>query len=528
MAIALRAGQASNNAGGGTTLTMTKPTGTVDGDVMLMSVTARGGTGTTITPPDSAWSSGTAPSSTTYRIRSGNGYFVIGSFTGGLYTATDPTGTWTANSSASTAFGATNTIQDLAYGNGYWVGVGSTRKICSCGSDPTGTWTNRYTSAGNNFYGVDYDGSTYWAAVDGAGNIVTSPADPTGTWTARGVAWSGSTVGRDIKYGGGYWVAVGDSGKIAYASDPTQAGTWSAPSSIGFGTSAIRAVAYDGSGTWIAVADGGKIGRATDPTGTWTQISNPAGANGLSDVAYYGGTWVVVGNGTDLVMFSTDGGSTWSLGISKMGSSAATGITCNGTTWAITGMGSTAKSTNPAVVGWQLLVRHDSTTVLGQAVYWKLASGEPSSYAVTLTSNKASGCIISLSGADTTLPVAAQYGQQANASSANCVAPALGSWTSVNGIDVGLFGTAYGSSFTAPTNYAEPANSDSASTGGSASTRTTSEGSYRALSAQTTVGSITAVAANAAVNIGFHCYVFEYTAPAAAEGFPYIGGGYYP
>jgi hypothetical protein len=72
---------------------------------------------------------------------------------------------------------------------------------------------------------------------------------------------------------------------------------------------------------------------------------------------------------------------------------------------------------------------------------------------------------------------------------------------------VGLFGTAYGTTFTAPGSYTEPANSDGKSTG--TTLATASEGSYYALSGVTTVGSISATAANAAINIGQHVFIME-------------------
>ena|GEM_PF-1454822 len=50
-AITLRAASSGDNGGGGVTLTISKPTGTVQYDVMVAQITVLGGTGTTITPP---------------------------------------------------------------------------------------------------------------------------------------------------------------------------------------------------------------------------------------------------------------------------------------------------------------------------------------------------------------------------------------------------------------------------------------------------------------------------------------------
>jgi len=165
--------------------------------------------------------------------------------------------------------------------------------------------------------------------------------------------------------------------------------------------------------------------------------------------------------------------------------------------------GTNTTITTPA--GWDLLNAVTSTTVLKQAIYWRVASSEPASYAVTLTSSLASGCIMVVKEGDTVLPDAAQYAGQANASSATVTAPALGSWDSDEGVDIGLLGIAYGASFSPPGLYYEPSGADSASTG--TTLASTSAGSYRGLEAVTTVGAISATAANAAVNIGHHVFI---------------------
>src|SRR5947209_8222374 len=109
MAIAHRASKGSNNGGGGTTIVMTVPTGVVDNDVMVMAITVRGGTGTTITTPG-GWTlidsvtSGTAliqslywrvassePASYTVTITSNKASGVIVAWSGASTSAPDPT-----------------------------------------------------------------------------------------------------------------------------------------------------------------------------------------------------------------------------------------------------------------------------------------------------------------------------------------------------------------------------------------------------------------------------------------------------
>jgi len=122
--------------------------------------------------------------------------------------------------------------------------------------------------------------------------------------------------------------------------------------------------------------------------------------------------------------------------------------------------GSAPTITDPA--GWTLLTSANGGAYDLQKVYWRVASSEPGSYAITVSDGSVGrGAIAAFSGADTTQPASAQYGAQYNASSTNSVAPALGSWGSTNGIDVGFFdafSTATG--WTPPTNYTEPTGGD--------------------------------------------------------------------
>ncbi len=112
--------------------------------------------------------------------------------------------------------------------------------------------------------------------------------------------------------------------------------------------------------------------------------------------------------------------------------------------------------------GWTLLCTTTYSTSLTNKIYWRVASSEPGSYTVTVGGlNFGRATVVSISGADTTQPASAQYAGQGNASSASITAPTLGSWSSANGIDVGLFGTSSGSTnVTPPTNYTEPTGGD--------------------------------------------------------------------
>ena len=510
MSIALRSGLAGNNGTGGASITLTKPTGVVDGDVMVMGLTVRGGTGTSITPPTPSWTLKSNPvTSDAPATAYGNGRWVtVGLWGTSPWAYSDDGGqTW---SSLSNPF-PSGTSYAIIYANNKWFACGNVGYFGRSangidwtvwkGNDSTGILGN-YT-----LYSLAYGNGRLVAGGDGQNDSIYSDDDGT-TW-ARSTGITGSnSVG--LAYGNGYFVLVNQSSEIYYSANGASFTENTTHSFTGY----IDCVHY-ANGVWVAgggyAGTAGEMATATDPTGTWTMRSNPFGYN-ISGVTYDAVTATWWAGGYDgsyaaQVASATDPTGTWSLQSNPHGSDRVNGVGVG--RGDLVFVGNTAKvSRKPG--RWSLLNRTDSTTTLGQALYWKVASGEPSSWDIGMTSCLASGAIIALSDAAVDLPVAAQYAGQANASSANVVAPALGSWASISGIDVGLFGTAYGSSFTPPADYTEPSSSDSASTG--TTLATTSEGSYRALSSVTTVGSITAVAANAAVNIGYHIFIKQSSA----------------
>jgi len=152
----------------------------------------------------------------------------------------------------------------------------------------------------------------------------------------------------------------------------------------------------------------------------------------------------------------------------------------------------------------------NSGTTLAQAIYWRVATaGEPGSYPVTfspVTAVRASGAIAAVSGASTAQPASARYGGQANGSNLTITAPALGTWTAVNGMDLFFGGMAVGGNTTAPPgNYTNSASSSSGTgTGG-----TETGFAYRQFTTnQPTVGPVSATwSGTAGVNIGHHVYI---------------------
>lgn len=505
MSIALRAAQGSNNAGGGTSLTLTKPTGVVDGDVVLAAVTVRGGSGTTISESllDIQWSQHTGPSfvSSTHgstAIGYGNGLFVAGGYGQALATSSDGIA-WT--DVASNLSGASNAwISKVKYANSIWMAVSPLGEITT--SPDGSTWTKQgYSGFGPTALAY---GAGVWVMGTAVGGIFTS-ADNGVNWTPQTSPF-GDQI-NDIAYNGSnLFVAVGNGGAMATSPDGI---TWTSRTSS-FGTDHIWGVAF-GNSVWVATGAVDKI--ASSSTGTsWTQRTSPlTGANGLA--VAYGDRFVILGSFESAQ--STDG-TTWSRTDGSSGTGAMTstptGLAWSGSLpWVASCDFDQFDSIKYGIATgdkrWtQLGSPVDSTTTLRQAIYWRVSSSEPGSTVFNFNgTQKASGEVIAFSGAETTLLASSYYGSQANGSNATVTSPAL-SFSNRTGIELMFAGTATGTTQTAVSPLSEPTNGESASTSGSAGSRTTTGVSYAAFTG-TAPASRTATMGSAAVNIGHHIFV---------------------
>ena len=111
-----------------------------------------------------------------------------------------------------------------------------------------------------------------------------------------------------ITHGDGKFVAIantGNSNRIMYAEDPTNANNWTAiasPADNGW-----TSVAY-GEGKFVAVASSGsnRIMYATDPTQSWTAVASPDETNTWYSVTYGNGKFVAIATngGTDRIMYA--------------------------------------------------------------------------------------------------------------------------------------------------------------------------------------------------------------------------------
>lgn len=229
--------------------------------------------------------------------------------------------TWTITDAD---FGAEH-INDIATdGAGTWVAVGS-GGVASVSTDDAVTWT---AIAGgpfstNTMRGVAY-GNGYWVAVGTSGSVykLYTATDPAGTWTARTI--SGLGTGNDdglsaVAYGNSIWVTVGCGASpgvyciASTGSDPTTGWTARTVSDAAGHTQIDQSFALDmdvafGNGRFVVV---GGSDLATSTNGTaWTNYSEIANGGpddsfifqSLVSVAYGAGVWVLSGTSNSAVV----------------------------------------------------------------------------------------------------------------------------------------------------------------------------------------------------------------------------------
>lgn len=168
-----------------------------------------------------SWSTATEPFTSAIKcIQYGaDGYWVAGGDGSSIATAYQVPSTFTTRTSP---FDAGSTICNAAYGNGYWVIVGTTGQMAYQTTAPTGSWTvvdepGPFTTS-DTILNASY-GNGIWTMVGSNGKIATRSSDPTGSWDTQtsGVTTNLVAVG----YGNGCWVIGGYSGVLLYSSVTT-------------------------------------------------------------------------------------------------------------------------------------------------------------------------------------------------------------------------------------------------------------------------------------------------------------------
>lgn len=172
------------------------------------------------------------------------------------------------------------------------------------------TWTKTTLTGWSttNVKGIIYGGGQFVAVGDSSNRAATSP---------DGITWTNTTnvmSSRAVTYGDSLYVSVGSSGKIATSPDGI---TWTLRTSP-FGTSAVMSVSY-GNGNFVAVALDGKLAVSTDAI-TWAlKTTAVPSTSSFRGIAYGDGIWCATAadetnpsaTGIGYVCTSTDNGTTW-------------------------------------------------------------------------------------------------------------------------------------------------------------------------------------------------------------------------
>jgi len=568
MVAALRAAKASNNGAGGTLLKMVGPAGVQADDVLLMSVTSRGGTGVTHRVNHALLartSIGGNPSNVAISPDGLYVYSVIGSALkvirtsdNTVYQTVSVGGTMNSQVAVNPVSGdiyvaGNNATTVWVFSPSTWTVVATVTSMTTSGTspllpDPTGAHVYQL-SAGTTVKVMRASDNTNVASV----TVASLPRS--GAWSPDGAycyvtSYAVSGVVNVIRRSDHTIVASPAVGQYPLATCMLPDGSKVYVANYGSGQNTVSVIRTSDNTVVQTVSVGNQpIELCATPDSAYVYVLHYQSANvqviRTSDntvvatitLAQTGGMWMRMSPDGKIVYVSSTSGANY-LHVIRTSDNT---VVVEQSGWAQY-LGRTAFTPDSkraysqeyttyvdaftADVWTQVGSQVNSGTDLAQTCWWRVAKAtEYADYGVTLTPTQlASGAIIAGSGLDTAAPAAGTYGGQANASSVDDPAPSIGTWSAADGIDVGLFGLAYGSSFTPPTDYTEPANGDSASTGTTAAT--TSEVAYRLLTAATAVGSITATAANAAVNIGHHVFLPEAQEPEQPNPLPrlLIGG----
>ncbi len=262
----------------------------------------------------------------------GDGKFVAVGTSGKIAYSTDGI-TWTEVDSP---FGS-STIYSVCYGDGKFVAGGASGKMAY--STDGVNWTAVTDSTfGNNttIYSICYEKGKY-VAVGGyrVSSMTITTYHGKMAYSTDGVTWTSIDISAfgnyriySICYGNGKFVAVGGrpdtiiqgtstgaGGKMAYSIDGV---TWTEVTNSYFETSEIYSI-YHGNGKFVAGGMSGKMAYSMDGV-NWTEVDSPFGSSSIHST-YYGNGNFIAGGGSGKMAYSSDGVTWTAVADSAFGSS---------------------------------------------------------------------------------------------------------------------------------------------------------------------------------------------------------------
>jgi photosystem II stability/assembly factor-like uncharacterized protein len=280
----------------------------------------------------SAWASVTSPISTPfYCIAFGNGKFVAGSDQSTVVISSDNGKTWTTKKVVAT----NHRINSIIYANNRFVAAGSGGKVFHA-TNPDGDWTMvdlEPTFDNGIIRTVYFDGTRY----------VTGGTDGEMAYSTNLVNWTTTKINLfaseyhtvyGYAFGKGQLVAVGASGKVAYASSPD--GEWTYIPNHGLGSAFFFQDIIFVNNTFVAVGGSNRI-YTDNPSSTWTKVSDNITA-AYQTIAFGGGVYVA-GSTMGVIAYATKLDSWTKVADSKFGSNAINGIAFGNNTFIAVGGG---------------------------------------------------------------------------------------------------------------------------------------------------------------------------------------------
>ena len=186
-----------------------------------------------------------------------------------IYYSSSAFGTWEKVNLDNLVSGGGGLV-DIAYGGGYYVvamnGTNTSYAHIAYATDPGGTWTaNSNSTSYTGITGLARGGSYFVITINATSSNLRYSTNGTGSWTAKTVGTAGL---RSPVYNGSQWAVIHDASPyVYYSASSSPSGTWSTSNL----TTSSSFLSY-GNGMWVAMTSGG-LAKTSSLSGSWSNMS---------------------------------------------------------------------------------------------------------------------------------------------------------------------------------------------------------------------------------------------------------------